>query len=71
VLRHIAGLVVLALITLLVIRVAFTLFGLVLALLVTAVTLAAAGYLSYTIVLMLSPGTAATMRRLITRTRER
>jgi hypothetical protein len=66
--RHIVGLALLGLAVVLGIRLALGLFGLVLGLSVTILLLAVAGYLGYTIVLMLSPSTAAKLRRLIDRT---
>ena len=61
--RHIVGLALLGLMVLVAIRLAFGLFGLVLGLTVTLVVLAAAGYLGYLILQMLSPTTAAKLRR--------
>ena len=63
--RRILGFAVIALVALLVFKIALGLLGLLIGLAVTVLVLAALGYAFYLMLRFVSPGTAARMRELI------
>jgi hypothetical protein len=64
-LRNLFGFAVLAVVTMFVLKVVFTLFGLALGLTVTAAWLAFVGFIIYLVLKVLAPGTAARVREMI------
>jgi hypothetical protein len=63
--RTILGYAVLAIVALILLKVAFTLFGLVLGLAITVLVLAALGYGMYLVLFFISPGTAARVKAFV------
>ncbi len=63
--RNLFGFAVLAIVTVFVLKVAFSLFGLVLGLLGTALWLAFMGFLIYLVLKVFAPDTAARVREVI------
>jgi hypothetical protein len=64
-LRNLFGFAVLAVVTMFVLKVVFTLLGLALGLIVTAAWLAFVGFIIYLVLKVLAPGTAARVREMI------